>query len=67
MVLPEHPLTNSTVFIRVYSTRARRFIARRGLVIMGSDARVLVRLDSGEVRSVATREIFRAEPLGPAA
>ena len=62
MVLPEHPYTNKDVYVRLFCFRLRGIVVRQGRVLMGSDNRLLVRLDDGEVRSVRARDAFEERP-----
>ena len=62
MVLPEHPYTNKDVFVRLLCFRTRAIVVRQGRVLMGSEHRLLVRLDDGEVRSVRARDVVE-KPL----
>ena len=61
MVIPQHPYTNKEVVVQTFCFRTRSFVPRRGMVVMGSDTRLLVRLQDGEVRGVATKDVINVE------
>ena len=61
MVIPQHPYANKEVLVRTFCFRTRTFVAQAATVVMGSNARLLVRLQDGEVRGVATKDIINVE------
>ena len=61
MELPSHPYTNKEVVVQTFCFRTRSFVPRTATVVMGSETRLLVRLQSGEVRGVATKDVITVQ------
>lgn len=62
MVIPEHPFANKEILVRVFCFRRRAIVTQRARVIMGSESRLLVRLDNGEVRSIRAKDTIEESP-----